>query len=196
MATRARAGHLKLDVDRQWMVKVCDKINPVLEQAAKGIEADAKAKAPYDEKSRRASGKRSKTDNFPVTHHRDAIYHGQVDESKRRKKAAEVALFFDTMPGKLKSYFVRSRSGRGWWLEEGTKGLGAGQSMSGENYMALIDQEKSKKGRSRAAKLILRQLREIRGGGRPHYATPKQPHFSPAFRKWAKWVGQKIAHIV
>lgn len=195
MATRARAAHLKLNIDPHWLERLADKINPVLERAASGIEADAKAKAPYDEKSRRASGKRAKSDNFPTKHHRDTIYYGEVNETKRRGQAAEVGLFFNTMPGRLRSFFVRSSSGRGWWLEQGTTGLQGGMDASGSNYLKQIDAETTQKGRKRIAGLILRQMKEIAKGGKRHYSTPRQPHFSPAFKKWARYIKQKLQHI-
>ena len=191
-----RTTSLKLNLDPKWIEKVYDKINPVLEEGAKILMRDAKANAPYDPKSRRANGKRKKTDNFPTVHHRDSIYMGLVNDKKRREKAGNVRLFFDTKPGLLKSYFVRSSSNRGFWLEKGTKGLSAGQAITGENYGALIDAEKTKKGRARTAGLIKRQLAEIGKGGKPHYATPKQPHFLPAYRKAAKYIKTMIRSIV
>ena len=195
MATKLNKG-LVLKLDPKWLHKVYDKVNPVFEKAAKQMVRDAKAKAPYDPKSRRASGKRKKTDNFPAEHHRDSIYMGEIDESKQRSRAAEVKIFFTTQAGLLKSYFVRSSSNRGYWLEKGTKGLSGGQAITGENYGALIDIEKTKKGRARTAGLIRKQLIEIGKVGKPHYATPKQPHFLPAYRKAAKYIKTMIRSIV
>ena len=196
MATRARASNLKLNIDPKWLEKVYDKLNPILEAGAKQLMEAARAKAPYDPKSRRASGQRKKTDNFPQVHHRDSIYMGQVDEKKRREKAAEVKVFFDTKPGSLKSYFVRSRSGRGWWLERGTKGLSAGMASTGSNYLSLIDKETTKKGRARAARLIMRQMKQIAAGKHPHYATPKQPHFLPASRAAIRKIKAQVSHLI
>lgn len=193
---RANASQLKLNIDPHWLEKMYEQVNPILETAAKGIEAEAKEKAPYDPKSRRASGKRRKTDNFPTKHHRDSIYHGQVNDQKRRERAGTINLFLGTLPGKLKSYFVRTSSDRGYWLEHGTKGLSKGMAVSGASYLKLMDQSGSKKKRSKTAALILRQLRQIEGGGKPHYATPAQPHLAPAFKRWAKWIDTKIANLV
>lgn len=196
MATRARASNLKMNIDPKWLEKVYDKLNPVLEEGAKLLMNAAKAKAPYDPKSRRASGKRRKTDSFPAEHHRDSIYMGEVDESKRRKKAAEMMIYFDTQPGLLKSYFVRSSSGRGWWLERGTRGLSAGMAVTGDSYISIIDREKTKKGREKAAGLIKRQLKQIAQGGHPHYATPKQPHFLPASRAAIRKIKSQVRNLI
>jgi hypothetical protein len=192
----SNTGNVSINIDPRWLEKVYDKLNPILEAGAKQLMEAAKAKAPYDPDSRRASGKRKKTDNFPQVHHRDSIYMGEVDDTKRRKMAAEKKLFFNTKPGLLKSYFVRSYSGRGWWLEKGTKGLSAGMAVTGSNYLSLIDTEKTKKGKARAARLIKRQLKQIAAGKHPHYATPKQPHFLPASKAAIRKIKAQVKNLI
>lgn len=185
-------GSVLLKYDPEILSKVADKVSDILMQAARGMSEDTRQRAPYDPASRRANGKQKQ--GFPSTHHRDSIRWGQVNPNKWRPRKTDTSTLWGNNKTRMKSYYILSFSGRGYWLEKGTKGFRGPMKMTYtiEDYASLAMAERN---RSKQM-LIKRQYREYQKDKRVHFATKAQPHFMPAFRKWKRWVNVQIRNII
>lgn len=174
---------LDLKIDKSALEKATAKINEIFRQAAREMVKVAKARAPYDPKSRHAKGETT----FPETHHRDSIRFGQMVSKKGQAGEANRAMnlgFFGVNGGPLKYAFIRSNSGRGYWLEKGTSGAKKG------GQFAV-------KRKGPAARQARRINQAIAAGDtyHIHYATKRQRHFEPGMSAAKRYIKNNLRNV-
>lgn len=203
----AKTTTMKITYNGRDLELAKQKLRDIIEDGAE-ITAQAAARlAPFDPNSRHASGKTK----YPSVHHRDSLRSGKA----KSKKQGETNQVFGESSQWGGTWYVRSTSGRGYWIEKGTKGNERKYSGERETYkkrMAVVakygltpDKKTKKevmtKGEKRLLTNTIKSLKETGEvvkfkAAKLHAATPAQPHIMPALAIAKRYIEQKLKDIL
>lgn len=181
------------------------RVKEVMSEGVEIIEQAARRLAPYDPESKHAAGKTK----YPNVHHRDTLRGGKAKD-KNESSHGETFAVDDNWGG---TWFVRSGSGRGYWLEKGTKSNERRFHRERETYSKRMDvigkygltpDKGTKKQMSKGEKrLLTNAIKSLKTTGevvkfkdaKLHAATPAQPHIMPAFEIAKMYIIRKLKDI-
>lgn len=180
------------------------KLRDTIEDGAE-ITAQAAARlAPFDPNSRHASGKT----NYPPVHHRDSISAGKAKPKAKSEEVLGASSDWGV------NWYVKSASGRGYWLEKGTKGNERKYTSERTTHKKRMDvigkyglapDKATKKLMSKGEKrLLTNAIKSLKQTGevvkfkaaKLHAATPAQPHIMPALAIAKRYIEQKLKDIL
>lgn len=180
------------------------KVRDVLEEGSEVLAQAASRLAPYDLESRHAKGETP----YPDVHHKHSIYAGKA------KSTEKGGVTFGVTHDWGGSWYVRSASGRGYWLEKGTKSNDRKYTREREthkrrmeviNKYGLAPDKATKKLMSKWEKrLLTNAIKSIRQTGevvkfktaKYHAATPARPHFEPALSIAKRYIELKLKNLL
>lgn len=202
----AKTTTMKITYNGRDLELAKQKLRDIIEDGAE-ITAQAAAKlAPFDPNSRHARGKTP----FPDMHHRDSLRSGKA----KSKKQGDKAQAFGEASQWGGTWYVRSTSGRGYWLEKGTKGNERKYTSERTTHKKRMDvigkygltpDKATKKTMTKGEKrLLTNAIKSLKETGevvkfkaaKLHAATPAQPHIMPALAIAKRYIEQKLKDIL
>lgn len=215
MARRRRARRSKsttmgvvLDINLDAVPAIQNAVNQALKDAAVVMAHTAKQLAPVDPNSRKVRGLRPQ---WGDKHHRDTIYHGKA---KERATPTDMDVGIGVKQHGFDTYYVRSASGMGLWLERGTKARRGMTEKQSATYRARkevikkhgldFDREERKSMSRGDKRSIMASIRSLAKTGdivnfksaRSHAATPPRPHFGPALERVMEFLARRLRNII
>ncbi|MCG3141736.1 MAG: hypothetical protein HDKAJFGB_03055 [Anaerolineae bacterium] len=203
----ARKTTMKVTYDTRGLELAKQRVAAVLEEGSEIVAQAATRLAPFDPQSRHAKGQTQ----YPDMHHKDSIRSGKA----KSKKQGDKAQAFGEASQWGGTWYVQSTSGRGYWIEKGTKSNERKYSGERETYkkrMAVVakygltpDKKTKKEVMTKGEKrLLTNTIKSLKETGevvkfktaKLHAATPARPHLMPAFELAKRYIIQKMKNLL
>lgn len=200
----AKTTTMKITYNGRDLELAKQKLRDIIEDGAE-ITAQAAARlAPFDPNSRHASGKTK----YPSVHHRDTLSAGKAKSKSNHEEVLGAKNDWGV------NWYVKSASGRGYWLEKGTKGNERKYTSERTTHKKRMDvigkyglapDKATKKLMSKGEKrLLTNAIKSLKQTGevvkfkaaKLHAATPAQPHIMPALAIAKRYIEQKLKDIL
>lgn len=202
----ARKTTMKVTYDTRGLELAKQRVAAVLEEGSEIVAQAATRLAPFDPQSRHAKGQTQ----YPDMHHKDSIRSGRA----KSKKQGDKAQAFGESSQWGGTWYVRSTSGRGYWIEKGTKGNERKYTSERTTHKKRMDvigkygltpDKATKKTMTKGEKrLLTNAIKSLKETGevvkfktaKLHAATPARPHLMPAFELAKRYIIQKMKNLL